>query len=69
MLIDTPTQQFAPTTERLGYTVAELARACGLDPDTVRSNCKNGKIPSVRIGWQYIIPAAAVRRLFPEAKL
>ncbi len=74
MVVGTPTQHGAAftgpaVTERLGYTVNEMARACGLHPDTVRDHCKSGKLPAVRIGWQFIIPAAAIKRMFPEAKL
>lgn len=55
--------------ERLGYTVGQMARACGLHPDTVRDHCKSGKIRATRIGWQYVIPVSEVRRLFPTAKI
>jgi hypothetical protein len=55
--------------ERLGFTVAELARACGLNPATIRNRIAAGEIQTVRIGWQYVVPLSVVRAMFPTAKL
>jgi excisionase family DNA binding protein len=71
MITDAPAPvaiQPAPI-ERLGYTIAELARACGLSHATIRERIKNGEIQTVRIGWSHVIPRSVVQAMFPTAKL
>jgi excisionase family DNA binding protein len=44
--------------ERVAYTVPEVAEATGLHPDTVRAAIQRGEIPATRVGRQWLVPAA-----------
>lgn len=49
------------TQEPQYYTVEEVARILGVDEETVRRWCRQGKIPGVkRFGREYRIPKASI---------
>lgn len=51
------------TTERLAYTVAEVARMLGVPQSTVRTWAGDGTITTLRIGRRVLIPASTLSAL------
>lgn len=49
--------------QKLGYSPEEVAQALGLHLNTVRKMLRGGKLPSVRFGARYVIPAKALEEL------
>lgn len=63
-----PADLCTPTTTDGPLTVAAAAQALQLHPDTVRTLIHRGEIAASRVGHQYRIPAAEVRRLLTPAE-
>lgn len=46
--------------KRQTYTVSEVAEILGIGRNTAYDCCRNGEIPTVRIGGRILIPRAAI---------
>ena len=55
------------TTDRVTYSVEEVARVLGIGRNTAYEAVRTGKIPALRIGRRYLIPVDALQRLLSEA--
>lgn len=69
MNVQTPVEDRLPALARLGVTVPDLARAVGIHPITIREKINRGQIAATRIGRQFVIPMAEIKRLFPTAEV
>jgi excisionase family DNA binding protein len=50
-------------TERVTYTVPEVAQRFGIHEDTVRAAIKRGEIRATRLGRQWLIGIAEIERI------
>ena len=48
--------------QRQTYTVAEVAKILGIGRNTAYEVCRNGEIPTIRLGGRILIPCAALAR-------
>ena len=69
MHVPTTVEDRPPALARLGFTVPEVARAVGIHPMTLREKIKLGQIAAVKIGAQFVISVAEIKRLFPHAEV
>jgi excisionase family DNA binding protein len=70
MNVTVPTMDTFSTTlptNRDAYTVTELATRLGISTDTIREAIGRGEIRAGRVGRQFLISTAEVRRLIGEA--
>ena len=54
-------------TERLTYSVPEVAKLLGLSRNSAYSACLTGQIPHLKIGKRLLIPKASLERMLTEA--
>ena len=52
-----------PTSERLTYTVDEIAALLGISRGTAYEGIRTGQIPSIRISRRILIPRRAIESL------
>jgi excisionase family DNA binding protein len=50
----------APTVERQTYTVPEVAKILGIGRNTAYEICRNGDIPTIKIGGRVLVPRTAI---------
>jgi excisionase family DNA binding protein len=53
--------------QRQTYTVAEVAKILGIGRNTAYEVCRNGEIPTIRLGGRILIPCAALHELLDGA--
>lgn len=63
----TPVPAQPPTVARKTLTVPEFAAAAGISVQSAYLHLREGRVPSVKLGRRYLIPADAVDRLFAGA--
>jgi excisionase family DNA binding protein len=49
--------------ERQTYTVSEVAKILGIGRNTAYEICRNGDIPTIRLGGRILVPRAAIHDL------
>jgi excisionase family DNA binding protein len=53
--------------ERRTYTVLEVAEILGIGRNTAYEVCRNGEIPTIRVGGRVLIPRSAIDELLGGA--
>lgn len=53
--------------ERRTYTVVEVAEILGIGRNTAYESCRNGEIPSVRIGGRVLVPCSVIDEILNSA--
>ena len=53
----------APAIERQTYTVPEVAKILGIGRNTAYEICRNGEIPTIKIGGRVLVPRTAIDEL------
>ena len=51
------------TVERQTYTVTEVAKILGIGRNTAYEICRNGEIPTIKIGGRVLVPRTAIEDL------
>ena len=52
--------------ERRTYTVPEVAKILGIGRNTAYEVCRNGEIPTIKIGGRILVPRAAIDDLLHD---
>ena len=52
-----------PTADRLVVGLPEAARSLGIARETLRQAILRGEVPAQRVGAQYLVPVAWIRRV------
>jgi excisionase family DNA binding protein len=53
--------------QRRTYTVEEVATILGIGRNTAYEVCRNGEIPTIRVGGRILIPRDAIEELLASA--
>lgn len=53
--------------QRQTYTVSEVAKILGIGRNTAYEVCRNGEIPTIKIGGRILIPRSAIDELLDGA--
>ncbi len=53
--------------KRQTYTVTEVAKILGIGRNTAYEVCRNGEIPTIRVGGRILIPRAVIDDLLESA--
>ena len=53
--------------ERKTYTVVEVAKILGIGRNTAYEVCRNGEIPTIKIGGRILVPRTAIDELLSGA--
>ncbi len=53
--------------KRETYTVTEVAKILGIGRNTAYEVCRNGEIPTIRVGGRILIPRAVIDDLLESA--
>ena len=53
--------------ERKTYTVVEVAKILGIGRNTAYEVCRNGEIPTIKIGGRILVPRKAIDELLSGA--
>jgi excisionase family DNA binding protein len=53
--------------QRRTYTVLEVAEILGIGRNTAYEVCRNGEIPTIRVGGRVLIPRSAIDELLGGA--
>ena len=54
--------------ERRTYTVPEVAKILGIGRNTAYEICRNGEIPTIRIGGRVLVPRSVIDELLEGAR-
>lgn len=53
--------------KRRTYTVIEVAEILGIGRNTAYESCRNGEIPSIRIGGRVLVPCTVIDEILSGA--